>query len=81
MLSFISGVWIPVDQLPNWLETVGKVFPLSHLALGLQTTLSPDASGSGFDLGNLAVLVLWALVGIRLASKRFRWEPQAGDGG
>jgi ABC-2 type transport system permease protein len=80
MLSFISGVWIPVDQLPSWLETVGKVFPLYHLALGLQTTLSPDASGSGFDLGNLAVLALWAALGIRIASRRFRWEPQsAGD--
>ena len=32
MLAFFSGVWIPVDQLPNWLETVGKVFPLYHLA-------------------------------------------------
>ncbi len=37
MLAFFSGIWIPVDQLPNWLETVGKVFPLYHLALGLQT--------------------------------------------
>jgi ABC-2 type transport system permease protein len=78
MLAFVSGVWIPVDQLPHWLEEVGKVFPLSHLALGLQTTLSPEASGSGFDLVNLAVLALWAALGIRIASRRFRWEPQSG---
>lgn len=77
ILSFISGVWIPVDQLPSWLEQVGKLFPLSHLALGLQTTLAPGASGSGLDLGNLAALAIWALVGIRLATRRFRWEPQA----
>lgn len=77
MLAFFSGVWIPVEQLPQWLETVGKVFPLYHLALGLQTTLSPDAGGSGLDAENLLILTLWLLAGARLAGKRFKWEPQA----
>jgi ABC-2 type transport system permease protein len=77
ILSFVSGVWIPVDQLPAGLEAIGKVFPLYHLALGLQTTLAPAASGSGLELGNLAVLVVWALIGIRIAGRRFRWEPQS----
>jgi ABC-2 type transport system permease protein len=80
MLAFFSGIWIPVEQLPHWLETFGKIFPLSHLALGLQTTLAPDAKGSGLDAENLLVLVVWAVVGIRLASKHFRWEPQAAKG-
>ena len=62
---------------PSWLETVGKVFPLYHLALGLQTTLAPGASGSGLDAGNVLVLAIWALAGARIASTRFRWEPQA----
>lgn len=77
ILSFVSGVWIPVEQLPSWLESIGKLFPLYHLALGLQTTLAPGASGSGLELGNLIALAIWALVGIRIASRRFRWEPQS----
>jgi ABC-2 type transport system permease protein len=77
MLAFFSGVWIPVEQLPHWLETVGKVFPLYHLALGLQTTLSPNASGSGLEAENVLILAIWLLAGARLASKRFKWEPQA----
>jgi ABC-2 type transport system permease protein len=77
MLAFFSGIWIPVDQLPNWLETVGKVFPLYHLALGLQTSLAPGASGSGVEFENVLVLALWALAGARIASRRFRWEPLA----
>ena len=75
ILAFFSGIWIPVDQLPAWLETVGKVFPLYHLALGLQTSLAPDAHGSGLDAGNLLILALWAAAGARIAAKRFRWEP------
>jgi ABC-2 type transport system permease protein len=80
ILAFFSGIWIPVDQLPNWLETIGKIFPLYHLALGLQTTLSPDAKGSGIDAENLLVLALWAVAGARIAITRFRWEPQAAKG-
>ena len=78
MLAFFSGVWIPVDQLPHWLETVGKIFPLYHLALGLQTTLSPNAQGSGLDAENVLILAIWAIAGARIASSRFRWEPRAG---
>jgi ABC-2 type transport system permease protein len=80
MLAFFSGVWIPVDQLPQWLETVGKVFPLYHLALGLQTALAPNAKGSGLNAENVAILAIWALAGARIASRRFRWEPQAARG-
>src|ERR1700709_298356 len=77
ILAFFSGLWIPVDQLPPWMGTVGEVFPLYHLALGLQTTLSPAATGSGSDPGTVLVLALWAIAGARIASKRFHWEPQA----
>ena len=77
ILAFFSGIWIPVENLSHGLEVLGKVFPLYHLALGLQTTLSPGASGSGLEFQNVLVLALWALAGARIASKRFRWEPQA----
>jgi ABC-2 type transport system permease protein len=80
MLGFFSGVWIPVDQLPTWLETFGKIFPLYHLALGLQTALAPGASGSGLEFQNVLVLALWALAGARIASRRFLWEPQTSGG-
>ncbi len=79
ILAFFSGIWIPVDQLPQWLETLGKLFPLYHIALGLQTTLSPNATGSGLDGENILILAIWALAGARIASRRFQWEPQAGN--
>ena len=77
MLSFVSGVFISVDTLPNWLESVGKVFPLYHLAEGLQTCLVSGAGGTGLDAGNVGALAAWGLVGISVAVRRFHWEPQA----
>jgi ABC-2 type transport system permease protein len=77
MLSFVSGVFISVDTLPNWLEAVGKVFPLYHLAEGLQTCLVSGAGGTGLESGNVASLVVWGLIGASIAVRRFHWEPQA----
>jgi ABC-2 type transport system permease protein len=77
MLAFISGVFISVDQLPNWLEAVGKAFPLYHLAEGLQTSLVSGATGTGLVAGNVTSLLLWGLAGMAIATRRFRWEPQA----
>jgi ABC-2 type transport system permease protein len=75
ILSFVSGVFVAVDQLPSALTTIGKVFPLYHLADGLQTAL---ASGSGLGLSgdDVTALVVWGLVGGWLAVRRFRWNPQ-----
>jgi ABC-2 type transport system permease protein len=77
MLSFISGVFISVDQLPNWLEAVGKAFPLYHVAEGLQASLLSGGAGTGLAARNVAVLGLWGLAGLAIAVRRFRWEPQA----
>jgi ABC-2 type transport system permease protein len=80
ILSFISGVFVPIDTLPDWLEQIGRVFPLFHLADGLQTTLAPNAGGIGLGAENVAFLVLWAAIGVAIAARRFHWEPQTARG-
>jgi ABC-2 type transport system permease protein len=79
ILSFISGVFIPVDTLPNWLEDVGRIFPLYHLADGLQTCLA-GGGGTGLEGGNVVALAAWGAGGLVIAVRRFRWEPQATRG-
>jgi ABC-2 type transport system permease protein len=74
LLSLISGIFVPVDQLPGWLEEIGRIFPVYHLAAGLQTALGEaDAT---FHAGDVAVLCIWALGGIVFAARQFRWEPR-----
>jgi ABC-2 type transport system permease protein len=75
MLSFISGVFIPIDQLPDSLVEIGRVFPLAHLAEGLQAAFGTgDAHLSG---KNVAVLGIWGVAGIIVAARRFQWQPRA----
>jgi ABC-2 type transport system permease protein len=74
VLSLISGIFVPVDQLPGWLDHVARIFPVYHVAAGLQTALG---AGGGLDARNVAVLAAWGIWGIVFAARQFRWEPQA----
>jgi ABC-2 type transport system permease protein len=76
MLSFVSGIFIPLDTLPNFLQDVGRVFPLYHLAQGLQSTVAQNPSGIGLSASDAAALVIWGLAAIWVATRRFKWEPQ-----
>jgi ABC-2 type transport system permease protein len=79
ILSFVSGIFVPVDQLPNWLEEFGRIFPPFHLAAGLQHAFA-TTGGNGLEAGNVAVLAVWLAAGVVLAARRFRWEPQTAKG-
>jgi len=74
ILSLISGIFVPVDQLPNGLEEIARVFPVYHLAEGIQMALGRGGVGalSGRDVLALAV---WGAVAAVIAARRFRWEP------
>lgn len=75
VLGFISGVWIPVDTLPDWLVDVGRVFPLAHLASGLQRAVADPSAGTGLRGQDVAVLAVWGVVGLAIAVRGFSWEP------
>jgi ABC-2 type transport system permease protein len=80
VLAFLSGVFIPVEVMPAWLLDVGKVFPLEHLARGLQTAFLVPGS-TGITAVNLGVLAAWGAGGLVVAMRTFRWEPLATGGG
>jgi ABC-2 type transport system permease protein len=76
-LSFISGIWYPIEGAPDWLISLANVFPLAHLVSAFDACFQPQTSGGGWAPGDLAVLALWCLGGMLVATRRFRWEPVA----
>jgi ABC-2 type transport system permease protein len=80
-LSFISGVFYPLEGAPRWLIDLASVFPLKHIVEAFDACFVPGTPHAGWSARDLAVIVLWGLIGARIASRRFRWEPGAGDRG
>jgi ABC-2 type transport system permease protein len=76
VLSLISGIFVPVDQLPSGIADAARVFPLAHLAEGLQSALGTSGD-TGLHGGDLRALCLWGVIGAVFAARRFTWTPRA----
>jgi len=85
VLQFISGVFFPYTNLPEWMRVVASVFPLRWMAQGMRSVFLPDAMvraepGHSWHLGlGALVMTAWLVVGLFLAVRTFRWvrERQA----
>lgn len=80
-LYFVSGVFIPSSELPDWLNDVSEWLPLKPLVDGLTTAFDPRTTAPGITWGDLGLLALWGLLGLTLALRTFRWTPRHAAGG
>jgi ABC-2 type transport system permease protein len=70
-LIFISGVFYSADDLPDALKAIAEALPLKHVIDGLSEAIT----GSGGQVGTaVAVVAAWAIAGIFVAVRWFRWE-------
>ena len=70
-LIFISGVFYSADDLPTALKAVAEALPLKHLIDGLSEAI---VGGSADPVAAAVVVGAWALAGLFLAVRFFRWE-------
>jgi len=76
-LYFISGVFVPKDQLSHTLQDIANVFPISHLDNALFKAFDPATTGSGLAGSDLLILAIWGIAGALVALWRFSWEPRS----
>jgi ABC-2 type transport system permease protein len=82
LLEVVSGVFMPFDQVPGWLQGVAAVFPLKWMAQGLRSVFLPQALAAkepagDWELGRVAlVLAIWCVVGLLLCARTFRWQDR-----
>ncbi|MEU9915527.1 ABC transporter permease [Streptomyces sp. NPDC051001] len=80
VLQFISGVYIAIDTIPNWMLNIGALFPLKWMCQGLRGVFLPDSAqvleqAGGWEFGRIAlVLGAWCVGGLALCLLTFRWK-------
>ncbi|MBA3746582.1 MAG: ABC transporter permease [Solirubrobacterales bacterium] len=75
-LYFISGVFIPVSQLPDGLRDLADVLPVKPFVDALTVAFDPRTNGAGIAGGDLAVLAAWGVLGLIVAVRTFAWTPR-----
>lgn len=82
VLQFISGVYIAIDTIPDWLLNIGALFPLKWMCQGLRGVFLPGTAAvleqaGGWEYGRVAlVLGAWCIGGLVLCLLTFRWKSR-----
>lgn len=86
ILQFISGIFIPFNELPKFLQDISAFFPLKWIAQGFRSAFLPDSmaahtepSGSWQHGLTAIVLLAWLIGGLVLCLLTFRWKRR-GEG-
>jgi ABC-2 type transport system permease protein len=74
---FLSGIFYPIDILPEWIQPIAHILPLSFLADAVREIVV-NGAGLGDLLSNLAGLVAWSIVALLAAIRLFAWKDVAG---
>jgi ABC-2 type transport system permease protein len=75
-LLFISDIFIPDTNAPEWLKALANFFSVKHFSEAMQTVFNPFVEGSGFEWVDIAVIAAWGAVGFFVATRTFSWEPR-----
>jgi ABC-2 type transport system permease protein len=70
VLLFLGGMAYPLDKLPTAVQDFAKLLP----AAALSETVRAVLNARSFPVGELVVLLVWAIATPLLAARYFRWE-------
>ena len=72
-MMFLSGTFFPIQAMPDALQAVARIIPLTYLADALRQVM---VGGVPFaTLGVCAAVLLgWLVVCFAIASRKFRWQ-------
>lgn len=76
VFMFLSGIFFPVEFMPDWIRPLVNAIPLTYLGDALRETMIE--AGSYFSMTrNIGIMVAWLVVCAVLALRFFRWESQS----
>ncbi len=74
LLLFAGGIVLPTDRLPGPMAGVVQLLPSAALGDALRSLLGAPSGASGVPWSELLVLMVWAVAGVVLSIRTFRWE-------
>ena len=69
-MMFISGILFPIDQLPSWMQYIGKALPLYYAADALRKVIILNASLSAI-MSDVLILVAYTFLTMTVAIPLF----------
>jgi ABC-2 type transport system permease protein len=74
-MAIISGTFFTPKDFPSFLRAIADVLPLTYFTKLTRDVMVRDQH-IWHDTGSIAVLLVWAVVGLAAAIRWFRWQPR-----
>ena len=71
-VSFVSGIWFPLGDAPDWVVHVANAFPLVHIVQAFDGCFNPATAGAGWAPHHLLAIAAWGAAGLVVAVRRLR---------
>jgi ABC-2 type transport system permease protein len=72
-LMFLSGIFFPLEIMPDWLRGVATLMPLTYLGDALRQTMVGGTAFAPLPV-DLAILGGWLAVCFAISARFFRWQ-------
>jgi len=73
LMMFLSGVFFPVETMPEWLQPISNVLPLTYFVEGLRESMVYETSILSSDLWiGIGIMVLWGVCTFVLGSLLYK---------
>jgi ABC-type multidrug transport system permease subunit len=73
---FLSGVFFPIDAMPEILQPAARLLPLSFVVASVRDVIV-DGAALAEQLPTLLGLAAWVAISLLLAVRLFRWKEVA----
>nr|MBA2254732.1 ABC transporter permease [Chloroflexota bacterium] len=72
-LMFLSGIFFPIDFMPEFLRPVAAIMPLTYLGDALRQVMVGGTPYVALGI-DVAVLAVWLVVSFAISARFFRWQ-------
>ncbi len=78
LMMFLSGVFFPIETLPEWLQTIPAMLPLTYFVDGMREAMiyASSAASSSFWIG-IGIMLLWGIVAFVTGAQVYRTKSIA----
>jgi ABC-2 type transport system permease protein len=72
-LMFLSGIFFPIDFMPEFLRPIAAVLPLTYLGDALRQVMVGGTPYVPLAVG-VAILAGWLVASFAISARFFRWQ-------
>lgn len=80
LMMFLSGVFFPIETMPEWIQPISSILPLTYFAEGLRESMVYETGIATAALwAGIGVMVIWGAVTFLLGSFLYKRKAIAAD--